>query len=623
MKGTSIKPLLLWSLGILLVGCSRAGRGWEGPTKIAFEETTEAAGIGYEGLSWGLAWGDGNGDGAPDLWSSNHGSHPTLYMNLRNGTFLPVRRPYLQPTPGDSHGVSWADFNGDGTEDLIELTGAQRGVGTGKNHFYVNENNALVDRAEELGLDYPLGRGRMPLWLDWNLDGKLDVLLTNASREEAPNAVFLQNNGKFNRSDTPFGILHSEFAQLTALGGEDRLHVVVHGHKYPQVVYDLSTSPPTDVTDALALPLSYAGDVAFADFDGDGHTDYFVAQGRLGCELRLIDDHFMRAKIVVRHDVRGLTFRCDGPIEIRTRPTYVDWWPVSTVSVGEACIVPETNPFTVNAEEARGRWSESMVEGKEKGLFVLHDPDTGLWSVRMHGGVDEGSIEVRSDAVISEASRIGFHPYSPPRDVLACWRDGKYVDVGQSAGIGNTNSLSVVAGDFDNDMDIDLYVMVSFATEQHPNLFYENRGDGVFRSIVDGGAGGTLAGTSDSCAIADYDGDGFLDIAIGNGREISADGGPLQLFRNRGCDNHWLRLDLRGVRSNPEAIGARVTVKTGGVRQKRVVGAVMHRGAQNERTLHFGLGSHEKADRIHILWPSGKETVMQGVAGDRSLTITE
>jgi len=595
------------------------------PVTLAFEEVTEEAGLDTVSLSWGLAWGDGNGDGAPDLWSSNHGSEAHAYLNRKDGRFARVRRPHLRPSRGDSHGAAWADFDGDGDEDLLELVGAQRGVGTGTNHFYVNHDGHLTDRAEELGLAFPLGRGRMPLWFDWNRDGELDVLLTHSEREEVPNTLFLQRSGRFERADVPFGTRSSMFAQLVPFGERARPHLFVHGYDFPQLVYDLSVDPPADVTESLDLPFAgSAEDVVFADFDGDGRTDYFVAKGWLGNEIRKLGDHEMRAKLVTRDDVRGVSFICDGPLEVRTRPDFSDWWPASSVAIEASGKSPETNPFEVDAASARGTWSDDMTAGKERGLFLLHNPETGRWSMRMLGGWDEGTIEFRSEAVISDPRPIGWEKYEPPYDALVMWRDGVYVDVARENGIERTNSQAAAAGDFDNDMDVDLYVLISYATENRPNILYENLGDGTFRIHRDGsGASGVLTGVSDTCAVADYDGDGYLDLAIGNGREIGADGGPLQLFRNLGLENHWLRLDLRGTRSNPDAIGACVRLLAGGVEQVRIVGDVMHRGAQDERTVHFGLGSNEVAARVHILWPSGAETVLESVAADQRLEVVE
>ena len=51
---------------------------------------SDAAGFNYVGMSWGSSWGDFNSDGWPDLWTSNHHRPPSLYQNMRDGTFRDV-----------------------------------------------------------------------------------------------------------------------------------------------------------------------------------------------------------------------------------------------------------------------------------------------------------------------------------------------------------------------------------------------------------------------------------------------------------------------------------------------------------------------------------------------------
>ena len=92
----------------------------------------------------------------------------------------------------DMHGAAWADFDNDGDQDLFVEVGANYGMGEGANEFLVNTNGNLADKAVDYGLDYALGRGRTPLWLDWDNDGRLDILMSNEERPDgaAPTALF-------------------------------------------------------------------------------------------------------------------------------------------------------------------------------------------------------------------------------------------------------------------------------------------------------------------------------------------------------------------------------------------------------------------------------------------------
>ena len=77
------------SLGLaLLVGTTLAlitaqpARG-----QVSFEEVTPILGTAYVGPSWGASWVDLDGDGWPDLYASNHGAGPSLYVATGDGDF--------------------------------------------------------------------------------------------------------------------------------------------------------------------------------------------------------------------------------------------------------------------------------------------------------------------------------------------------------------------------------------------------------------------------------------------------------------------------------------------------------------------------------------------------------
>jgi hypothetical protein len=109
-------------------------------------------------------------------------------------------------------------------------------------------------------------------------------------------------------------------------------------------------------------------------------------------------------------------------------------------------------------------------------------------------------------------------------------------------------------------------------------------------------------------AVADFDNDGDLDIAVSNS------GGPLQLLRNDGEHGGWIGFVLRGKKSNRQGIGARVTIETEAGRQVREVKAGESYLASSDPRVHFGLGKSTAIKRVTIRWPSG---IVQEVAGAR------
>ena len=139
------------------------------------------------------------------------------------------------------------------------------------------------------------------------------------------------------------------------------------------------------------------------------------------------------------------------------------------------------------------------------------------------------------------------------------------------------------------------------------------------------GAVGSTQGRGDTAAVADYNSDGFLDILVTNGfgnPPLNFDG-PTELFHNMGNTNHWLEIDLVGVSSNADGIGAVVFVDAGGVRQVRFQGGGMHFASQDHRRLHFGLAGNTVIDQIVIKWPSGIQQTLTNVSADQVLQITE
>ena len=107
-------------------------------------------------------------------------------------------------------------------------------------------------------------------------------------------------------------------------------------------------------------------------------------------------------------------------------------------------------------------------------------------------------------------------------------------------------------------------------------------------------------------AYADVDGDGDLDVVL------TYNGGPARLFRNEGgAENNWIRIELKGVKSNKDAIGAKVRVEAGATTQVRQLFTARGYLSASEHTLTFGLGKETKASKVQIVWPSGKTTELK------------
>jgi hypothetical protein len=148
------------------------------------------------------------------------------------------------------------------------------------------------------------------------------------------------------------------------------------------------------------------------------------------------------------------------------------------------------------------------------------------------------------------------------------------------------------------------------------NCLFRNDGDGTF---VDVGFvnGADRIEDGRGLSIFDYDRDGRLDLLVRNYRQ------PAELLRNVGPARHWIEVKLVGVRSNRDAVGARLRLRTSDGEQAREVHAGSAYLSGQSLIQHFGLGMHGEPVDLRIAWPSGAHTALGGLAADRRYVVIE
>jgi hypothetical protein len=98
---------------------------------------------------------------------------------------------------------------------------------------------------------------------------------------------------------------------------------------------------------------------------------------------------------------------------------------------------------------------------------------------------------------------------------------------------------------------------------------------------------------------------------------------PPSLLRNDvPPDNHWIKVRLRGTKSNRSAIGARVTVRSGDKIQVQELMSQSSYVSSNDPRLHFGLGAAVMVE-LEVRWPLGSVEVHKDVPADRLITLVE
>jgi hypothetical protein len=620
-----------WS-AILVLSCVLVARA---SAQITFEDVTAKSGINFSGRSMGLAWGDYNGDGWPDLYTSNHAALSSLYANNHDGTFSNIfPSKWTNPSTPDKHGAAWADFDNDGDQDLLQLSGAGSGHGSSPNVFLVSNGDTLTNEALERGLQDPFGRGRTPLWLDWNNDGLLDVFMSNLARPDgqSPSRLFLQSGGQFLAQSLAALVpkVNSWFAQSSDLLGNGRLLIVHSPDGYPGPIVAFGSNPAVDLRAQLRIPTTRnVDDVAIADFNNDLRPDLFlVSINNKASDSVIVDSHTLNSSFNVNRTERGVTFRCECDLTFALGPP----WEVSpsNVFIGAAGVHPKSGTFTISEEDAAVRGVAVHTPGVSFGVYIGFDAPTATWTLLVSKpGLGVINIVTTSSAedVISALQRINFDPSELlMADRLLLNTSAGFVDASNQPALTVKRACqSVVAGDFDNDMYVDLYMVCRGQASNLPNVLLHNDGTGHFTEVpLAGGAEGSTVGRGEAVAMADFDNDGFLDLAVTNGEgEVPFANGPYQVFRNLGNSNHWLELQLRGVKSNRDGVGAKVILTAGGVQQLREQNGGVHRVAQNFQRVHFGLAGNTVARTVTVYWPSGVVQTLANVPADQILQVTE
>jgi hypothetical protein len=611
--------------------------------------TASAPFSGYRGMTYGAAWGDFDGDGWPDLYVTNHLNGAKLYRNLGDRRFADVTDEWFSPadTGGDKHGAAWADFDNDGRLDLAQLTGAERGVGQERKRLFRNLGTRFEDIAQLADISNPLSRTRMPLWVDIDRDGRLDLVQGAEARPDGAHLpfIFMQREGKFHTGArlAAFASQSAPFCVLTQLSASPASDLLcrVAGKGVTAQIFSNVQLPLRELD---LLPVTAFEDVAAGDFDNDGLVDVYLARknpapavsfGRPSPNDLMVDtwiDSRDSGKVI------GFNFRTTGRQDWRVVPIHPsDAINPERVFIGKESRHPPGLEFSLSADADSG----AAPAPSGAGLYIGLRNGTE-WQVRLaaaDGGRDgrpqyqRVAIRISSTAPITDLEGAGYKaaPEEAPGRLFMN-RRGKLVEEAEKRGLNSTSlaAVNAVAGDFNNDMHLDLFIVASGDIGKQENVLLLNRGDGRFVSLAGaGGTAGDTAGVGDSVTTVDFDRDGFLDLLVTTGGSMGrsmgmpSDAGGYRLYRNLGNDNRWLEIDLEGTRSNRDGIGARVELTAGGITQVRIQDGGVHHRAQNHARLHFGLAKHAQADRITVRWPSGTVQELKDVKANQVLRIKE
>jgi hypothetical protein len=212
--------------------------------------------------------------------------------------------------------------------------------------------------------------------------------------------------------------------------------------------------------------------------------------------------------------------------------------------------------------------------------------------------------------------------------------DGKFVEISDKANLENFWPWGIACGDFDHNGLVDVFIPsgMGYPFFYLPNYLMMNQGNETFANRakelgIEPPTGGIYqpqkiadkmaTRSSRSAAIADFNGDGRLDIIVNNFNDHP------YYYKNVGRAGHYLAFRLIGTKSNRDAIGAVVRLYAGKEIMTRQVNSMTGYLAQSSKIVHFGLKDDAKIDKVEITWPNGNRQNIPAPQLDAVHTVRE
>ena len=522
----------------------------------------------------------------------------------------------------------------------------------------------FVNIAQQAGIDFehqsgaegqrylPETYGSGVAFIDVDRDGLMDVYLVNAGRlpqlanvKKVRNSLYHnEDGGRFRDQTEEFGVGDTGYGMGAVVGDYDNdgwadLYVTNFG---PNVLYRnggevgfVNVTKNAEVGDE-----GWSTSGAFADVDLDGDLDLFVgnylayptedptvcrignSEERLYCDPRKFSGQVDRLYI--------------------NKGGVADWrFDDRTEAFGLKSVKGKELGVVFGDCDEDGDLDLYLANDMAPNMLYRNDGDRFVEKGLASGTSlnDEGGVEAGMGVDMADADgdgRLDLFVTNFQWESNTLYRNlgqGFFFDATISSGITKASMayLGFGAGffDYDRDGDLDLFIanghvydniekVDKAASYRQRNQLLENNGKGGFIEAENSGSGLALQQVSRGTAFADIDNDGDLDIAVNNSNDK-----PALLRNDSGSDGDWLGLLLHGNKSNRDAIGARVAVRTA----DRVMVREVRRNASylsaSDPRLIFGLLENEVVTQVEIRWPSGIVQVLHDAPGGKYLVIEE
>ena len=445
-----------------------------------FTDVTAKSGLGHCGWGFGAAVGDYDNDGWEDLYVT-YLDGAVLYHNNGNGTFTDVTSKANVGNSGHwGTSAAFGDNDNDGYLDLyvanyvdldlehlpefgkgpfcqyrgIPVSCGPRGLKGGRDRLYHNNGNGtFTDVTEKLNIDSGNYYGLGVLWLDYDLDGCLDLYVADDS---SPSLLYHNDcKGGFTEVGSEVGVAYSADGREQAGMGIDSADYDNDG--WPDIVktnfsddannlyHNDHNGQFTDMAGAtgfasVSIPFLAFG-VKFLDFDNDGWKDIFVANGHVNPQ---VDQHSFGVTYAERpllfHNLQGKKF---DEIGMNTGPALTRRYVARGAATGDflnsgaedvLISVLDGSPVLLrNQTQKRGHWLRIRTVGTRS------NRDGFGARVELKAGGMTQNAEVRANSSFESASdpRLHFGLGSATRveSIVVRWPSGKVDRIeGEAAG---------------------------------------------------------------------------------------------------------------------------------------------------------------------------------------------
>ena len=499
----------------------------------------------------------------------------------------------------------------------------------------------------------PEANGSGAAWLDYDNDGLMDLLIVNGSSMEqlrrivggqvpspSKNGVYLFHNlgnGKFEDVTKRAGLSNAYWgtgANAADYNNDGYTDILITTIGVDLLFKNNGNGTFSEVGGGAGLSrnVEWHTGSAFGDFDGDGFLDLYVAA--------YTDIHsFSLGEPAPDCPYQGMAAFC-GPIGLKGGHG------VLYHNNGDGTFTDVTNKAGLSDRRLSHGFTAVFDDFNHDGkidLFVANDSDPNFLFLNQGNGTFKEAALERGVAVDGDGKsksnmgvavgdfdnqgRIGILTTTFFGDYFPLFRQDKsgfYDEVSLATGVQPATRayLGWACGfaDFNNDGQKDLWFANGHVYPLSPHYFERfavlQNHNGEFTPVFhypevpDNSYRGGCAG--------DFDNDGRIDVAV-----LPIAGQPL-LFQNKTENSgSWAGLQLRGTRSNRDAIGASVRLESCGATQFETVRNGGSYVSHNDPRLHFGLGACTKVDRVTITWPKGAVQVLNQLPVHRYTTVEE